>query len=65
MSDASDAAPEPLVSPIAHPLADAKLCKKVLKVVKKGAWRFVLRPLAGACVIAQPPLLLQLARSTS
>ena len=36
MSDASDA-PAPAVSVIAHPLADDKLAKKVLKVVKKGA----------------------------
>ena len=36
MSDSEgDAAP--VVCAIAHPLADAKLAKKVLKVVKKGA----------------------------
>ena len=42
MSDASDA-PAPAVSVIAHPLADDKLSKKVLKVVKKGACRAAAR----------------------
>jgi hypothetical protein len=41
MSDAEDdggvEVPAPIVSVIANPLADAKLSKKVLKVVKKGA----------------------------
>jgi hypothetical protein len=39
MSDAEDgdAGPAPIVSVIANPLADSKLTKKVLKVVKKGA----------------------------
>ena len=42
MSDSEgDAAPD--VCAIAHPLADAKLAKKVLKVVKKGAAAAALR----------------------
>lgn len=36
MSDAEEEAPV-VVSIIANPLADAKLTKKLLKVVKKGA----------------------------
>ena len=35
MSD-SEGDASPVVCAIAHPLADAKLAKKVLKVVKKG-----------------------------
>jgi hypothetical protein len=37
-------APAPVVSIIANPLADAKLAKKVLKVVKKGARRAAAGP---------------------
>ena len=52
MSDASDA-PAPAVSVIAHPLADDKLAKKVLKMVKKGACRaaprYCLRGCRGGC----------------